>query len=154
MNRNAIIGIVVVLVVLIGGFMLFQNMQNSNTQTPTPSSTDQSNQATTEPNTDSSMASSAATTGTVKDVTITGSNFKFSPSTITVNKGDTVKVTFANSGGMHNVMFDDFSAGSKTIQSGATDSFQFVADKTGTFQYYCSVGNHKAMGMVGTLTVQ
>jgi uncharacterized cupredoxin-like copper-binding protein len=31
---------------------------------------------------------------------------------------------------------------------------QFVADKTGTFEFYCSVGNHRQMGMVGTLVVQ
>ena len=31
---------------------------------------------------------------------------------------------------------------------------EFTADKAGSFEYYCSVGEHKAMGMVGTLKVE
>ena len=40
------------------------------------------------------------------------------------------------------------------INGGETDSIEFVADKVGTFEYYCSVGQHRSMGMVGKLTVE
>jgi len=153
MNRNAIIGIVVVLVVLVGGFMLFKNMQTPDQGTPA-APTDQSTQATSAPAMTDTTASGAATTGTVKEVTISGSNLNSplqqSPST----KATPLKSLSQIPEECTMSCLMTFSAGSKTIQSGATDTFQFVADKAGTFQYYCSVGNHKAMGMVGTLTVQ
>lgn len=92
-------------------------------------------------------------TGTVKEFTVTGSNFRFAPATLTVKKGDTVKITFKNSGGMHDFVIDEFNARTKQIQGGAQETITFVADKAGSFEYYCSVGNHRAMGMKGTLTV-
>ena len=33
-------------------------------------------------------------------------------------------------------------------------TFEHTFNQTGTFEYYCSVGNHRAMGMKGTLIVQ
>lgn len=39
------------------------------------------------------------------------------------------------------------------VNTGATTSVEFVADQVGNFEYYCSVGQHRANGMVGTLTV-
>lgn len=33
-------------------------------------------------------------------------------------------------------------------------SVTFVADETGTFEYYCSVGNHRGQGMIGKLIVE
>ncbi len=73
---------------------------------------------------------------------------------MTVKKGDTVKITFKNSGGMHDWKIDEFSAGTKVLQVGQQETIQFVADKAGTFEYYCSVGQHRAMGMKGSLIVQ
>lgn len=91
--------------------------------------------------------------GTVKEFTVTGSNFKFAPTTMTVKKGDTVSITFVNSGGMHDFVIDEFNARTKVIQGGAQETITFVADKAGSFEYYCSVGEHRQMGMKGTLTV-
>ncbi len=95
-----------------------------------------------------------ASTSNIKSFTVTGSNFAFSPSTLTVSKGDTVKITFVNSGGIHDFVIDEFNAKTSKIQSGQSETIQFVADKAGKFSYYCSVANHRAMGMEGTLTVQ
>ena len=91
---------------------------------------------------------------TIKTFTVIGKSFSFTPSTITVNKGDTVKIVFQNTEGNHNWVIDEFNAHTKVISAGQTDTIQFVADKTGTFQYYCSVGAHRQLGMVGTLTVK
>lgn len=90
---------------------------------------------------------------TVKDFTITASNFKFAPASLTVKKGDKVRITFKNSGGFHDFVIDEFLVATKQIGDGAQDVVEFTADKVGTFEYYCSVGSHRAMGMKGTLTV-
>jgi plastocyanin len=92
--------------------------------------------------------------GSVKEFTITGKSFSFTPSAINVKKGDTVKITLVNTGGFHDLVIDEFNVATKRINNGESETIQFVADKTGTFEYYCSVGTHRQMGMVGALTVE
>ncbi|MBI4015433.1 MAG: cupredoxin domain-containing protein [Candidatus Aenigmarchaeota archaeon] len=98
------------------------------------------------------------TTSTTKEVTVieksvTGSSFKFEPSTISVKKGDRVKIRFVSADVGHNLMITGYGQ-TKVISSGAAaETIEFTADKAGTFEYYCSVGSHKALGMKGTLTV-
>lgn len=92
--------------------------------------------------------------GNVKTFTLTTANFSFAPNKITVNKGDTVKIVLKNSEGFHDWVLDEFNAKTPRISGDQTAEVQFVADKTGTFEFYCSVGNHRQMGMVGTLVVQ
>lgn len=91
--------------------------------------------------------------GTVKEFTVTGQNFSFSPNTIIVKKGDRVRIVFQNAGGTHNWQLEGYNIGTKIIQTGQTDTVEFTADQAGTFEFFCSVGNHRQMGMVGTLTV-
>lgn len=86
--------------------------------------------------------------------TVDGGNFYFTPGTIKVKKGDTVIINFKNDGGMHNWVLDEFQVTMAPIKTGQTAAVQFVADKAGTFEYYCSVGSHRAMGMKGQLIVE
>ncbi|MDQ5952387.1 MAG: plastocyanin, partial [Patescibacteria group bacterium] len=71
----------------------------------------------------------------------------------TVQKGDTVRIIFKNEDGFHDLKIDEFNVATKQIQGGAEETVEFVADKAGTFEYYCSVGKHRDMGMKGTITV-
>lgn len=86
--------------------------------------------------------------------TVTGANFSFDPKTITVKKGDKVKIVFKNAEGFHDWNLDAFNLHTKKIKANEEDTVEFVADKTGTFEYYCSVGQHRAMGMTGELIVE
>ena len=90
----------------------------------------------------------------VKEFTVEGVNFSFNPKTITVNKGDQVRIIFKNTAGFHDFKIDEFSVAAKQMQSPYQEILEFTADKAGSFQYYCSVGSHRAAGMFGTLTVQ
>ena len=87
-------------------------------------------------------------------VTVHGASYKFTPNAITAKQGQTVRVTFVSDGGLHDFVLDDFNVKTKQLQSDGTETVEFVADKKGAFTYYCSVGNHRAMGMEGTLTVE
>ncbi len=98
-------------------------------------------------------ASVSVKSSPVKQFTVTGANYSFTPSTLSVKKGDTVKLTFKNSNGMHDLRIDEFGVATSRIASGTQETVTFIADKVGSFQYYCSVGSHRAMGMWGTLTV-
>lgn len=87
----------------------------------------------------------------------------YSPSTLTINVGDTV--TFTNAGGMHNVHADNGSfrcangcdgvgTGNGNPSDNAWSStITFGADTAGQqIGFHCDV--HGAMGMTGTITVQ
>lgn len=97
---------------------------------------------------------SMTTPAPLKEFTISGKNFSFSPSTITVKKGDRVKIIFQNTDGFHDFMINEFGVATKQIRSPGTEVLEFVADKAGSFKYYCSVGSHYSMGMKGTLVVE
>lgn len=102
---------------------------------------------------DSHEPATGLAVGAVREFTVVGSNFAFAPTLMTVKKGETVRITFVNSGGKHDLKIDEFHAVTKIIEGGAQETIEFVADKVGSFEYYCSVGSHRAMGMKGTLTV-
>ncbi len=100
------------------------------------------------------QAPAAPVAASVKEFTIIGSNYSFAPATLTVKQGDTVTIIFKNNDGFHDLKIDEFQAATKQIKAGAEDSITFIADKAGTFEYYCSVGKHRQMGMKGTLIVE
>lgn len=90
----------------------------------------------------------------IKTFTVTGQNFSFSPSNLTVSKGDKVKINFVNAGGTHDWVLDGYGVRTAVIQSGQVSTVEFTADKLGSFEYYCSVSNHRQLGMTGQLVVQ
>ena len=91
--------------------------------------------------------------GAVKEVTITNEGYNYMPSVIRVNVGDTVRLTYENGGGFHDWVLDEFDASTRRISGGSTATIEFTADQAGTFEFYCSVGNHRAQGMVGDFVV-
>jgi len=96
----------------------------------------------------------AISPGEIRKFTIEGGNFKFTPNTMKIKKGDTVQITFKNSEGNHDFVIDEFEVATNKIGEGEEEEVEFVADKVGTFEFYCSVGNHRAMGMKGSLIVE
>lgn len=92
--------------------------------------------------------------GKIVEVTVEGSNYKFTPNVINAKKGDTVILIFKSTGAIHNLVIDEFGVETNKIGDGEEEEVEFVADKTGTFEYYCSVANHKFMGMTGKLIVE
>ena len=97
---------------------------------------------------------SAPNVSNIKDFVLTATNFSFSPAEIKVKVGDTVRIKFANAEGFHDFKLDEFNVATKQIQTGISETVEFVASKAGSFQYYCSVGQHRVMGMVGSLIVE
>lgn len=156
MNRNVMIGGISALVLIIaaGWYMMGQSSPDSST----PVVSDDTNMLPTDTpsgiNEGSPSGSADQTMGAVKEFTVTGSGFKFNPATLTVNKGDMVKITFVNSGGSHDFTLDEFDVQTKTLNTGQQETVEFMADTAGSFEYYCSVANHRSMGMKGTLIVQ
>lgn len=92
------------------------------------------------------------------DFTVEMAPFSFTPSTMTVQAGDTVRVKIVNKEGMHDFVIDELDVKSSQlteVDESEVIEFTVPADASGeTYEYYCSVGEHRAMGMVGTLVVE
>ena len=91
----------------------------------------------------------------VKEFIVTGEDYSFSETNLTVSEGDVVRITFVNGGEMpHDWVLDEFGAATEILQAGEEQVVEFIAGDPGTYEYYCSVGNHRELGMVGVLTVE
>ncbi len=89
-----------------------------------------------------------------KEFTVSGNNYAFDLKEIKVKKGDTVAITFKNEVGNHDLLIDEFDVDTDLVPAGQSKKVTFVASKAGSFEYYCSVGQHRQMGMKGTLIVE
>ncbi|MCH8945618.1 MAG: cupredoxin domain-containing protein [Nanoarchaeota archaeon] len=152
---NVFIIAILVLAVLVGGFFLFNNpsdsssnngegivvveksgSQDTNTQKEEPSS----------PETEKVPE--------IKEFNIIAKRWDFSPSTITVNEGDTVILNIESIDVTHGFAISEFGV-SEQLVSGNTVKVEFIADKKGTFSFFCNVfcgSGHSSMR--GTLVVQ
>lgn len=167
---NKIVWIIVIAIVVIGGGWFYMNQNASPAMDNTPQTGTQVNTNTngadyTPPqentgtptnsgNTGSQTTTQAPSAPTTKEFTVVGDNYSFAPNMLTVNKGDKVKITFQNKNGFHDFVIDELGVNSGKINGGQEKIVEFTADKAGSFEYYCSVGSHRAMGMKGTLTVK
>jgi plastocyanin len=150
-----LIGVVLIAVAGLVGWMLLgkqQSVENSKMDEPEVMEEQKTSMSPSVAVMDST--SSAAESGNVKSFTVKGQNFSFSPNVLKVKKGDTVKITFENSGGTHDFVIDEFNVRVPQIQGGQSQNVEFVASKAGTFEFYCSVGQHRKMGMKGNLIVE
>lgn len=147
MNKTSWI-ILVVLVLIVGG-VLFWAGQFRGSQVSSPVSTQSGEEVA---GADNIVLSQEG----VKVFDIEGKPFEFSIKEIKVNVGDKVRINFKNTQGTHDFSIKEFDAQTKMLQAGETGSVEFVADKKGTFEYFCSVGNgfHRQQGMVGKLIVE
>lgn len=76
----------------------------------------------------------------------------FSLPEIRVKKGDRVRVAITNTKGTHDFVIDELNVKQDTPE-GETTVVEFVADKAGSFEYYCSKYSHRLIGQKGTLVV-
>lgn len=104
--------------------------------------------------TDDTTATVEEPVAAVQEFTMTASQYDFSPSTITVNEGDTVRITMTSSDVDHGISIPEFGV-NMVVDTGATDTVEFVADKAGTYKFTCSVFCGSGHGsMEGTLIVE
>ena len=142
MNKTILI-IIVILIVIVGGYFLFRG----NPPTPAPGvAPGEVEEKTVLPE---------GEVGSVKEFTVGGIEYSFSPSSINVKAGDQVKITLKNNGSLiHNLIIDGLGIGTRTIVAGQTDIIEFTAPASGTYTFFCSVSTHRAAGMEGQLKVE
>ncbi len=105
--------------------------------------------------TQTTPSQAVSSTAQMQKVTVEAKEFAFTPSAITLKKGQPAQITFKNMGAFpHNLTIADLNIKTKTIQPGEQDTIKFTPDKTGQFTFMCTVPGHADKGMKGTLTVQ
>lgn len=100
-------------------------------------------------------APASASSGEVKELVATGSNFKWDVVGPAIKKGDTVKLTIKVAEGGHGFALPAFNVRSNELREGKEQVVEFVADKSGSFEYFCNVpcgSGHREMR--GTLVVE
>lgn len=165
-NTAVIVGVIVAVVLILGAVLLFtRNNEDSDevgdtnvdTVVPTDEPVAEEDLTAISPapvEESPSVSPTAATQGAVKEFTVSGRSFRFTPAEIRVKTGDTVRITFKNEEGMHDLRLDEFNVATKVIPGGQQETVEFVANKAGQYEYYCSVGQHRQLGMKGTLIVE
>ena len=76
---------------------------------------------------------------TTKEFVVQSFQFGFDPATITVDKGDLVKITFTSRDVAHGVSLPDFGVVTGDYDINNPGTLEFIADKAGTFTYFCNV---------------
>jgi len=152
MNGGIIITVVVIIIVVGLGWAYFKK-NNPSAYQPAVNSEPIVMQNALEPGALAGNPADAAEEAPIKIYNIDSVNFKFSLTEISVKKGDRVRINLRVTDGFHDWVVDEFNAKTKQIAIGQTDSVEFTASRAGTFEYYCSVGTHRQMGMVGKLIV-
>ena len=98
-------------------------------------------------------AVSSVSTSLATSVSITASEFKFSPNIIQVPVGQKISLTLNNSGSVEHDLTIPGAGFSLPARAGQSATGEFTFDKPGVFEFICSIPGHKDAGMKGTLTV-
>lgn len=90
----------------------------------------------------------------VKTIPVEAGSFYYKPAEIRLKKGDKVKIELKSVDMMHDFNIDELNVKGEFTKAGNTSTVEFTADKSGEFEYYCSVGQHRKLGQVGKLIVE
>src|ERR687895_468154 len=80
-----------------------------------------------------------------REFTITAKNFEFSPDRIEVTQDDLVKITLRSADEAHSFVIDGYRI-MKRVPAGGSTTFEFRADKPGTFAFYCGMTSAEGHG--------
>ena len=99
-------------------------------------------------------ATDAREQGKVVEISIDGDHYAFSPARIEVQKDDLVKITFHARDIAHSFTIDAYRI-AKRAAAGQSTVFEFRADQTGTFPFYCNLTqDDKCRQMKGEFVVR
>ena len=103
---------------------------------------------------------------------VSAAEWRFQPSRIVLRQGEQVRIELRNDGAiLHDLKIEDLSADGVQSQSsgplsgnegelfvgadpGKEGTLVFTPTETGAFTYYCTIPQHRQLGMKGTIIVQ
>lgn len=143
------VGMGVVIAMLIAGVVL---IGRGNKQTPVATLTQAPLTPTPSP---SAEEVSTPEEDKVQEITLEVQEYSFSKESLTIKKGQKVRLTLVNKGKMsHDFVVERMNVTTELAGAGESVTVEFTISDAGTYNFYCSVGNHRAMGMEGKLNVE
>ena len=89
-----------------------------------------------------------------REFTIVAKDFHYAPTRIEVAQDDLVKLTIRSEDIAHSFTIDEYRV-SKRVPAGGSTTFEFQADRPGTFAFYCALtGDPSHKMMRGELVVR
>ena len=88
-----------------------------------------------------------------REFTILASRHQFSPGRIEVTQDDLVKITLRSEDEAHSFVIDGYRI-MKRVPAGGSTTFEFRADKPGTFPFYCGMSGEGHTRIRGELVVR
>lgn len=154
-NMKMLIFVIPVVLVLLaaGAYLVYAQLKPSTNKVITKNNTVDELMVENSQSADNNAIEEGMDKSVVKTFNITASNYSFEPATLLVSKGDKIKIVLNSTDSTHDWNLDEFNLKSGLVNASETKEIEFTADQSGTFEYYCSIGNHRSMGMVGTLIV-
>ncbi|MBI3290504.1 cupredoxin domain-containing protein [Candidatus Microgenomates bacterium] len=145
MNKNLFLGLGILVAVFVVGAGLVYFGGSKPSYSPSPAAVALGTPA----------ASSMPSEEGVREIAVEGDEYEFSPEELSFTNGEKVKLTFVNKGKLpHNLTIDELGVATETIPGGKSTTIEFSVDKSGSFTAYCSVGNHRSLGMEGKVEVK
>ena len=75
-----------------------------------------------------------------RELTLTASNYRFSPSRLEVAQDDLIKLTVQSQDVAYSLTIDEYRL-SKRVPAGGSTTLEFRADRAGTFPFYSNLSN-------------
>lgn len=143
-TKNIWLFVGILVAVSLAGFFLLRKPQTGMAPTASPSATETTEQIVEEED------------EPITEIVVSGKEFSFSPSTISVKRGDKVRIVFKNEGKMmHDFVVEELGIRTKIVNPGESDTLEFtVPDDGSPLTYYCSVATHRALGMEGSFSIK
>jgi len=89
-----------------------------------------------------------------REFTIVAKDYQYSPTRIEVTQDDLVKLTIRSEDIAHSFTIDEYRI-SKRVPAGGSTTFEFQADRPGTFPFYCALTGEPGHRMMhGELVVR
>jgi cytochrome c oxidase subunit 2 len=148
MNRKPML--VLAVFVLIALMVSACGSKNNSSDTPSGAAASSPSPSSSPSASPTSSLSPSASSSQQVEIKLGAKDFEYDQKEIHVKKGDKVKITLTSDDGGHGFTIPDYN-----VTINGNGSAEFTADKTGTFEYHCSVmcgsGHSK---MTGKLIVE
>jgi len=151
MKKITLLAVGLVLVVIgLGFFLMFrranvQNTKQDETALPSQQSKIEEGNVTVE---------NGFSENGVRIVSVDALEYAFTPININVKQGETIKLTLNNTGSMeHDLVIDELNVNTGPVGPGSQITVEFKVTESGSYEFYCSISNHRSLGMKGSFNV-
>ncbi len=143
--------IVIILVVLVGGYFIFSGTSETPQLDTLPVSEGEGLDVT---GPLGEVVEEEELSGEVREISISLNEFSLTPSSIQIKEGENIRLVVQNIGQFpHDLVIEGLALNTPLLSPGESAVLDFGVPVAGSYTFYCSVGDHQERGMEGILQV-